>query len=117
MKKLGVDALPAIVGWLSNGEKHILKIGIVVKDLKSAVQDLGILLDGFEKENKKVASSQARKAQTMQLPLLTSANFNVVCGETYPVCIIGTFKSSKAREKLESILTMVSFFFFFLNHF
>jgi hypothetical protein len=60
MRKLGVDALPAIVGWLSNGEKHVLKTRISVKDLKSAVDD-SMLLDGFEKKNKKAG---ARMAQT-----------------------------------------------------
>lgn len=40
VKKLGVDALPAIVGWLSNGEKHVLKAGITVKYLKSAIHDV-----------------------------------------------------------------------------
>jgi hypothetical protein len=60
LRKLGVDALPAIVGWLSNGEKHVLKTRISVKDLKSAVDD-SMLLDGFEKKNKKAG---ARMAQT-----------------------------------------------------
>lgn len=113
MKKLGVDVLPAIVGWLSNGEKHILKAGINVKDLKSAVQDISILLDGFEKKNKKEASSQPRKTETdsgeNQIPVLSGSNFDALCGDTTPVCIIGAFKSSGAREKLESILNMVSY--------
>jgi hypothetical protein len=112
VRKLGVDALPAIVGWLSNGEKHVLKTGISVKDLKSAVDDLSMLLDGFEKKNKKAG---ARKAQTntaeKQIPLLTGANFDALCGESTPVCIIGAFRSSRAREKLESILSMVSIIF------
>ncbi|XP_059463040.1 dnaJ protein ERDJ3A isoform X2 [Corylus avellana] len=109
VRKLEVDSLPAIVGWLSNGEKHVLKTGISVKDLKSAVDDLSVLLDGFEKNNKKAG---ARKAQTntaeKQIPLLTGSNFDALCGESTPVCIIGAFRSSKAREKLESILSMVS---------
>lgn len=112
MKKLGVDALPAIVGWLSNGEKHVLKTGISVKDLKSAIHDLSILLDGFEKKNKKAASYQASTAQTdsveKKIPLLTVSNFDAVCGEATPVCIIGAFRSSKGREKLHSILLDVS---------
>ncbi|OMO97625.1 hypothetical protein COLO4_14502 [Corchorus olitorius] len=112
VKKLGVDALPAIIGWLSNGEKHILRSGISVKDLKSAIQDLSKLLDSFEKKNKKVASSQTSKTQTDstegQLPLLTASNFDALCGEKTPLCIIGAFRSSKAREKLESILSKVS---------
>ncbi|KAL5550542.1 hypothetical protein UlMin_000718 [Ulmus minor] len=112
VKKLGVDALPAIVGWLSNGEKHILKTGINVKDLKSAVDNLSVLLNGFEKKNKKAASSQASKTQTdsgkNQIPLLTGSNFDAVCGESTPVCIIGAFRSSKARDKLESLLNTVS---------
>uniref|UniRef100_A0A5B7B713 J domain-containing protein n=1 Tax=Davidia involucrata TaxID=16924 RepID=A0A5B7B713_DAVIN len=112
VRRLGVDALPAVVGWLSNGEKHILKTGIATKDLKSAVHDLSVLLDGFEKKNKKAASSQARKPQTgsgdKQIPLLTGSNFDALCGETTPVCIIGAFRSSKARDKLETILSLVS---------
>ncbi|OMO84990.1 hypothetical protein CCACVL1_10481 [Corchorus capsularis] len=112
VKKLGVDALPAIIGWLSNGEKHILRSGISVKDLKSAIQDLSKLLDSFEKKNKKVASSQTSKTQTDstegQLPLLTASNFDALCGENTPLCIVGAFRSSKAREKLESILSKVS---------
>ncbi|KAK9290222.1 hypothetical protein L1049_008388 [Liquidambar formosana] len=112
VKKLGVYALPAVVGWLSNGEKQVLKSGISVKDLKSAVHDLSVLLDGFETKNKKSASNQAKKRQTesenKQIPFLTGSNFDALCGETTPVCIIGAFRSSKAREKLESILSTVS---------
>ena len=66
VKKLGVDSLPALVGWTSNGEKHILKTGVSVKDLKSAVHDLSGLLDGLEKKNKK-AGSTSRKQQTEPL--------------------------------------------------
>lgn len=112
MRKLGVDALPALVGWLSNGEKHILKTGISVKDLKSAIHDLSVLLDGFERKNKNAASTQSRKKQTesgdKHIALLTGSNFDAVCGEKIPVCIIGVYKSSRARDKLESILSTVS---------
>lgn len=111
-KKLGVDALPAIVGWLSNGEKHVLKSGISVKDLKSAVHDLSTLLEGFEKKNKKAAASKDRKAQAdsggKHVSLLTGSNFDALCGGKTPVCIIGGFRSLKVREKLEDILSMVS---------
>lgn len=111
VKKLGVDSLPALVGWTTKGEKHILKTGISVKDLKSAVHDLSGLLDGFERKNKK-AGSTSRKQQTesedKQIPMLTGSNFDSVCGENIPVCIIGVFKSSKTRTKLESILLEVS---------
>ncbi|XP_040967353.1 dnaJ protein ERDJ3A isoform X2 [Gossypium hirsutum] len=111
-KQLGVDALPAIIGWLPNGEKHILKSGISVKDLKSAIKDLSLLLDSFEKKNKKVASSQASKNQTYsaqrKLPLLTASNSDALCGDKTPVCIIGAFRSCRAREKLESLLSKVS---------
>ncbi|KAJ8753836.1 hypothetical protein K2173_000090 [Erythroxylum novogranatense] len=112
VKKLGVNALPAVVGWLSNGEKQVLATGISVKDLKSAISDLSLLLDGFERKNKKVASSQAGKPQGgsvhEQMPLLTKSNFDALCNEKTPVCIIGVFKSSKEKEKLEAILSMVS---------
>ncbi|XWS59980.1 hypothetical protein CRYUN_Cryun08bG0168700 [Craigia yunnanensis] len=112
VKKLGVDALPVIIGWLSNGEKHILKSGISVKDLKSAIKDLSILLDSFEKKNKKVALSQTSKMQTdsteRHLPLLTVSNFDALCGDKTPVCVIGAFRSSRAREELEYLLSKVS---------
>ncbi|KAL0555689.1 hypothetical protein IC582_009643 [Cucumis melo] len=112
IKKLGVDALPAIVGWLSNGERHVLRTGINVKDLKSAIDDLSNLLNGFEKKNRKAASRPTSKTQSdsveNQIPLLTGSNFDSVCGEKTPVCVIGAFRSSKARNKLESILKMVS---------
>ncbi|XP_031739426.1 dnaJ protein ERDJ3A isoform X2 [Cucumis sativus] len=112
IKKLGVDALPAIVGWLSNGERHVLRTGINVKDLKSAIDDLSNLLNGFEKKNRKAASRPASRTQSdsgeNQIPLLAGSNFDSVCGEKTPVCVIGAFRSSKARNKLESILNMVS---------
>ena len=111
-RRLGVDALPAIVGWLSNGEKHVLKTGISVKDIKSAVNDLSILLDGFEKKNKKEGTRKAKTStEEKQITLLMGSNFDALCGESTPVCIIGAFRSSRAREKLESILSMVSLIF------
>lgn len=106
-KKLGVDALPAVVGWLSNGEKQILKSGIPVKDTKSTIKDLSSLLDGFEKKNKKIASTQSNSDKEA-VPLLTAANFDAICGEKTPVCIIGVFRSSKGSEKLGTILSSVS---------
>ncbi|XP_028764492.1 dnaJ protein ERDJ3A-like [Neltuma alba] len=112
VKKLGVDALPAIVGWLPNGEKQNLKTGISVKDIKSAVHDLSNILDSFEKISKKAGSRQAKKASTdsdeSQIQFLSRSNFDVLCGERTPVCIIGSFRSSKAREKLQTILSLVS---------
>ncbi|KAJ8550735.1 hypothetical protein K7X08_000105 [Anisodus acutangulus] len=111
VRRLGVDALPAIVGWLSNGKKQILRTGISVKDLKSAIQDLSGLLDNFEKKNK-AASAQSKREQSepeaKQIPLLTGSNFNDICGEKTPVCVIGVFRSSKARDKLEKVLLLVS---------
>ncbi|XP_047154515.1 dnaJ protein ERDJ3A [Vigna umbellata] len=112
IKSLGVDALPSIVGWLPNGEKRVLKTGISVKDLKSAVLDLSKILDSFVEASKKEASAQAKKAKTDpddgRIPLLSQSNFEALCGAKAPVCIIGAFRSSKAREKLESILSLVS---------
>ncbi|XP_043698219.1 dnaJ protein ERDJ3A [Telopea speciosissima] len=112
VRKLGVDSIPAVVGWTTNGEKHVLKTGISVKDLKSAIHDLSVLLDGFEKKSKKAASSQAKRphseTQGKSIPLLTSSNMESLCGETTPVCIIGAFRSSKGKEKLETILSAVS---------
>lgn len=112
LRRLGVDALPAIVGWLSNGEKQILSTGISVKDLKSAIQDLSGLLDNFERKNKKAASTQSKSEQSeseaKQVPVLTGSNFNDICGEKTPVCVIGVFRSSKAKDKLEKVLLSVS---------
>lgn len=111
VRRLGVNALPAIVGWLSNGEKHNLKTGISVKDLQSTIQDLTALLDKFEKMNKKAAPAKSKKTETEsrdgKIPLLTAYNFDDICGQETPVCIIGAFRSSKARDKLEDILLMV----------
>ncbi|CAK8541979.1 unnamed protein product [Lathyrus sativus] len=112
VKRLGVDALPAIVGWLPNGEKHILKTGVSVKNIKSGVQDLSNILDSFEKASKKETSSQSKKEQADSedghIQLISRSNFEDLCGEKTPVCIIGAFRSSKAREKLESLLSLVS---------
>ncbi|CAL9220103.1 unnamed protein product [Arabidopsis halleri] len=112
IQKLGVDAFPAIVGWLSNGEKQVLKTGITVKNLKSAVQELGKLLEGFEKKNKKVSSNsqpgQSPRESLERIPLLLRANFDSICGENTPVCIIGAFRSSHGKEKLQSVMSKVS---------
>ncbi|CAK9139992.1 unnamed protein product [Ilex paraguariensis] len=112
VRSLGVDKLPAVVGWLSNGEKHILKAGISVTDLKSAIHELSVLLENFEKKNKKATSTQGKKMQTesgdKQIPMLTGSNFDAICGGRTPVCIIGVFRSSRARDKLETILLSVS---------
>ncbi|PHT38239.1 DnaJ protein ERDJ3A [Capsicum baccatum] len=112
VRRLGVDALPAIVGWLSNGEKQIFRTGISVKNLKSAIQDLSGLLDSFEKKSKKAASAQSKREQSepeaKQIPVLIGSNFNDICGEKTPVCVIGVFRSSKARDKLEKVLLSVS---------
>ncbi|KAG7576548.1 Thioredoxin-like superfamily [Arabidopsis thaliana x Arabidopsis arenosa] len=112
IQKLGVDAFPAIVGWLSNGEKQVLKTGITVKNLKSAVQELGKLLEGFEKKNKKVSSNsqsgQSPSESLERIPLLSRSNFDSICGENTPVCIIGAFRSSHGKEKLQSVMSKVS---------
>ncbi|XVE62066.1 hypothetical protein DITRI_Ditri06bG0089200 [Diplodiscus trichospermus] len=106
VKKLVIDALPAIIGW-----KHILKSGSSVKDLKSAIKDLSMLLDSFQKRNKKVASSQNSKIQTdsnkRQLPLLIVSNFDALCGDKTLVCIIDAFRSSRDRKKQEPLLYKV----------
>ncbi|KAL4572365.1 hypothetical protein LXL04_019138 [Taraxacum kok-saghyz] len=111
VKKLGVDALPAVVGLLSNGEKQVLKSGIHVKDMKSAIKDLSSLLDGFEKKNKKISPSQSKKSSDSDnqvVPLLTALNFDAICGEKTPVCVIGVFRSAKGKENLQKILSVVS---------
>ncbi|XP_076900469.1 dnaJ protein ERDJ3A-like [Bidens hawaiensis] len=114
-KKLGVNEVSAVIGWLSNGEKQILKTGIHVKDMKPTIKEFSLLLDDFEKKNKLAASSQSKKQNADSdsdkehaVPLLTATNFDTVCGEKTPVCIIGVFRSSKGREKLHTILSSVS---------
>ncbi|EYU41927.1 hypothetical protein ABFS82_10G013400 [Erythranthe guttata] len=110
VRKLGVDSLPAVVGWLSNGEKQILKSGISVKDLKSAVQEISSLLDKFDKKNKKAASGKRDNTETVEesIPLLTSSNFHDICSEKVPVCFIGVSRSASNRDKLQKILQSVS---------
>lgn len=88
-----------------------MKAGISVKDTNSAINELSALLDGFERKNKKSDSSRAREAQTdsvnEQIPLLKGVNFDALCGQSSPLCIIGAFRSSRARKELESILSVV----------
>lgn len=122
VRKLGVDALPAVVGWLAKGEKQVLSTGISVKDIKSAIRDLSALLDGFEKKNNKAAAASARRKKTenetgedKRLPVLTRSNFDDICSERVPVCIIGAFRSSKGRGHLETILSSVSNTLLYLN--
>ncbi|KAL8197646.1 hypothetical protein R6Q57_024351 [Mikania cordata] len=114
--RLGVSEVPAVVGWLSNGEKQILKMGIHAKDMKSTIKELRLLLDDFEKRNMKIAASSKSKkpnadsdsVKELAVPLLTATNFDAICGEKTPVCIIGVFRSSKGKEKLHTILSSVS---------
>ncbi|KAG8374437.1 hypothetical protein BUALT_Bualt11G0131700 [Buddleja alternifolia] len=110
VRNLGIESLPAIVGWLSNGDKQIIKSGISVKDLKSAIQELSDLLENFEKKNKKTASFKKdhHESGDKNIPLLAASNFHDICGDKVPVCIIGAFRSSKSRDKLQTILQSVS---------
>ncbi|KAK7360964.1 hypothetical protein VNO77_02985 [Canavalia gladiata] len=112
MERLGVDTLLAIVGLLPKGEKCIMKTEIFAKDLKSTILDLSSVLDNSKKVGKKEGSGQARKVQTDsekgRIQLLSWSNFEVLYGEKTLVYIIGAFRYSKAQEKLESILSLVS---------
>lgn len=115
LKRFGVKNVPALIGRTVNGEVQLLKDGISVKDLKSGIKELKTLLESFEKKNKKLASEQAKKPakasepKENKIPILSASNFEETCGEKAPVCIIGVFKSNKAKEKLESILSEVCF--------
>ncbi|KAL5974996.1 hypothetical protein ACLOJK_031672 [Asimina triloba] len=110
MKRLGVNVLPAVIGMLSNGEKHVLRTGSI-KDLKSGISELTSSLNSFEKKNK-VASSQTKRPSQSEteeyIPHLTSSNMGNICGDETALCIIGIHRSSKAKEELESILHAVS---------
>ncbi|KAJ1297597.1 hypothetical protein BS78_01G388700 [Paspalum vaginatum] len=113
LKSLGVKNLPALIGRTANGEEHLLKDGISVKDLRSGIKELKALLDSFEKKNKKLASNQAKKKPSSQweenkVPLLTASNFEEICGERTSVCIIGVFGSNKAKGQLETVLSEIS---------
>ncbi|XP_047086482.1 dnaJ protein ERDJ3A-like [Lolium rigidum] len=110
LKRLGVKNVPALIGRNINGEEQLLKDGISVKDLRSGIKELKTLLESFEKKNKKLASNQAKKPEPTEnkIPLLTASNFQETCGEKASVCIIGVFKSNKAKEKLETVLSEVS---------
>ena len=101
--------VPALIGQTINGEEQLLKDGISVKDLRTGIKELKTLLESFEKKNKKLASNQAKKPEPKEnkIPLLTASSFEETCGEKASVCIIGVFKSNKAREKLENILSEV----------
>ncbi|WOK93726.1 dnaJ protein ERDJ3A [Canna indica] len=112
LKRLGIKKLPAVIGRLVNGEIHVLKSGITVKDLKSGIEDLGTLLENFEKENKKATFKQAKKPfqneQGGNVPVLTALNMDNLCGDNVALCIIGVFRSASARDKLQTILSEVS---------
>jgi hypothetical protein len=100
-----------------NGEELLLKDGISVKDLRSGVKELKTLLDSFEKKNKKLLSNLANKKpfgqweEIKKIPLLTASNFEEICGEKAPVCIIGVFGSNKAKGQLEAVLSEVYLLF------
>ncbi|XP_051130728.1 dnaJ protein ERDJ3A [Andrographis paniculata] len=111
VRKLDVDSLPAIVGWLSNGEKQIIKSGVSVKDLKSGIEELSSSLNSFEKKNKKFAGSSKKdesESGHKNIPLLTASNFNDICSDKVPVCFVGVFRSITAKEKLQKIFQSVS---------
>ncbi|ERN05312.1 hypothetical protein AMTRI_Chr08g166970 [Amborella trichopoda] len=114
VRSLGVKALPAILGMMSNGQKHVLSSGIVVKDLKNGVSELRGILENFEKKNKKAGAfgkttkSSPSEARDEKVPLLEKENVETVCGESAALCIIGVFRSSRSRESLASILSTMS---------
>lgn len=111
LKRLGVKKLPSVVGKLVTGEMHVLRSGIIVKDLKSGIEELRTLLESFEKKNK-VSSDHSKKPSQNEeggnVPFLTTWNIDNVCGEKATVCFIGVFRSSKGRDKLEKIVSEVS---------
>ncbi|XP_031488950.1 dnaJ protein ERDJ3A [Nymphaea colorata] len=112
MKGLKVDSLPAIVGILPTGEKHILSAGMVVNDLESGIKEISELLEKFEKKYKKASKETAREStcdsDDERVPLLTKENVRGLCGEKTSVCIIGVFRKPRTKEKLQAILSSVS---------
>lgn len=112
MRMLKVDALPAIVGILPNGEKHILNAGMVVNDLESGIKEISELLEKFEKKYKKAAKETAKGSTSdtdhVHVPLLTKANVHGLCGDEISLCIVGAFRKPRTKEKLQAILTSVS---------
>ncbi|KAG6486314.1 dnaJ protein ERDJ3A-like [Zingiber officinale] len=112
LRSLGIKKLPSVVGQLVDGEINVLKQGITVKDLKSGIEDLKALIESFEKKNTKATLNKAKKPvdneQGRNIPLVTALNFDNLCGDNNALCIIGVFRSSKAREKLETILSEIS---------
>jgi hypothetical protein len=112
-----VKNLPAVIGRTINGEEHLLKDGISVKDLRSGIRELKTLLESFEKKNKKLVSNQDNKKPSSpqeenNVPLLTASNFEEICGDRTSVCIIGVFGSTKAKDQLEAVLSEVHLFTF-----
>ncbi|XXG43885.1 hypothetical protein AAC387_Pa01g3823 [Persea americana] len=112
-KLLGVNTLPAVIGWLSIGEMRVLSAGIL-KELKTGIRELNALLDTFE-EKKKEASDLENwpwhygLEHRYKTPLLTGSNFESMCNDS----VIGIFRSSITMETLEyyaldSILYLVS---------
>ncbi|RRT43463.1 hypothetical protein B296_00033980 [Ensete ventricosum] len=111
LKRLGVKKLPSVVGKLVTGEMHVLRSGIIVKDLKSGIEELRTLLENFEKKNK-VSSDHSKKPSQNEeagnVPFLTAWNIDNLCGEKAIVCFIGAFRSSKGRDQLGKIVSEVS---------
>ncbi|KAJ8650593.1 hypothetical protein MRB53_003616 [Persea americana] len=116
-KLLGVNTLPAVIGWLSIGEMRVLSAGIL-KELKTGIRELNAFLDTFE-EKKKEASDLENwpwhygLEHRYKTPLLTGSNFESMCNDSVVVCIIGIFRSSIMMETLEyyaldSILYLLS---------
>ncbi|KAJ4816919.1 DnaJ protein ERDJ3A [Rhynchospora pubera] len=114
MRRLGITSLPAVIGRTVDGKEHVIKAGISVKDLKSGIDELKSMLESFEKKNKKVAASHKSTKQSQpdqqetSVPVLSTSNFDNVCGEKVAVCVIGVFRSSKSKEMLEKILAEIS---------
>ncbi|MQL88473.1 hypothetical protein Taro_021029 [Colocasia esculenta] len=112
LRRFRVDALPAVVGRLSNDEEYTLKTGISIKDLSTGISEMKKLLDSFEKQNKKVSSNQGKKSSQTEtkgtaIPYVTSSNMDTHCGDKAPLCIIGVFRSLKAKDKVEQILSLI----------
>ncbi|PWZ34377.1 putative glucuronosyltransferase [Zea mays] len=111
-------ALPSMLG-INIGRSNTMNIelekgGIFVRENCNQLeqQDKGsdeVVLKAMGRAiNKIVMAVELIKEEIKKIPLLTASNFEEICGEKTPVCIIGVFGSNKAKGQLEAVLSEIS---------